>query len=1570
MSGQRSDRRKRLYANPSRMEQELANKQTTKRPNSLGGMRYVQVYTETYSTSLTQKALFSGNVKSSPLKKGLPRLYVGRPRRWRPRHTSSTRAFPREGRTISNLNSPVRFRKSLLKLVMPILLMSLAILGVFPNALDRSSRVPQTTASSRAPEQEFANALSTLKGGSGPASAGALTCTNDGPLAASCSANTASPTASPVPGFNTAADPATWTNLNLTTPSPPPRQYSSMTYDAADGYVLLFGGAGLTGGVGDLRDTWKFSAGSWTQLFPSTSPQQRYAASMAYDAADGYVVLFSGGSDMNSATCFGTCGDTWQFKAGTWTQLSPATSPTPRAFASMSYDAADSYVILFGGSPYGAGPLNDTWEFKAGSWTQLSPSSAPSPRSYASMVYDVADGYVLLFGGDGVPGDTWQFRAGTWTQLSPSNAPSRRSLYSMAYDATDGYALLFSGSTSTSDTWQFKAGSWTQLAPSSSPPATSGSSMAYDTGDGYFVLFGGYEPTYITWEFKTGTWTTQLSTSSSPLQRQTSSIVYDATDGYVLLFGGYNGISLNDTWQFKTGTWTRLSTLSSPSPRYYSSMAYDAADGYVLLFGGANGTLLNDTWQFKAGSWTQLSPPTAPSPRYGASMAYDAADGYVLLFGGENGGVTSLLGDTWEFKAGSWTQLSPSSSPQIRAFGLMAFDAADGYALLFGGSYYSCNSLSCTSVPHDDTWEYKAGTWVQLFPSISPSARWLASMVYNAADGYVLLFGGYDGLSMLGDTWKLVPSSLILTTTRISCSSPVVLGVPTSCTATVKDTFTNPTPPTGIVNFTLVAGTGTFSSPKCTLSTSGSSASCQVVYTSKNSPDTGVTETLSASYSGDSSHGLSSSTFNLSVLPRTTTSSLSCLPGSVAVTGSTVCTVTVTDVSPGTIPNPLAGHGVTFSTNESGTFSSSSPVQNVCVLGGTDPIASCAVSYTPSAVGTGTHMISTGFSTHWHAASFSNFNITVTPAPPRTTTTSVFCDTPVVVNQGSMCTATVTDTSATGATTPTGDVVLKASGVSGTFTLCPLVAGSTAGVAICTSTFTPSTAGMGAITGAYHGDNSHSGSTSTAASVTVNLRTTSTRVSCDTPVIVNQGSPCTATTTDTSAASPSAPAGTVTLSTSFTGSFDSISCTLIAGAAASATCHATFTPFDTGTASISGTYTPTDTTHSGSSTVTSASVVVSPRTTSIIITCSSPVTVNTASVCNVTVKDTSTAGMTLTPSGVVGLSLGAGSTSTGTFGSPTCTLVLVDAASSSCVDDFTGSIAGSAIVSASYAGDTAYSGSQGSASVTVTPAAPSFDYTLSISPTSASVVAGSSVTAILTASLTSGTAQPVALTLSISPNPSICQSSSLPCGTITLAPTSISPTSTGVISALTISTTTVAPPGTYTITITGLPPGKSSSSAALTLTITAPSISTVSFGHEVSCSVRSNSTLSNVRFAGNTIHVEATGPHGAVGYANVTVPKSDVPHLDTLHIFIDNSRLSSSSVTITSNSTAYFIYFTFTFHSPVLIDIQLTAPENAATPNILGLDPTIFYALIGVLVVLVVAIAAFALRKRKSAIKP
>src|SRR4029077_8038026 len=127
---------------------------------------------------------------------------------------------------------------------------------------------------------------------------------------------------------------------------------------------------------------------------------------------------------------------------------------------------------------------------------------------------------------------------------------------------------------------------------------------------------------------------------TSPSARSDMGMVYDGSDGSVLLFGGdYKTANLGDTWVFTGDTWTQLNPSSSPSPRDLPAMVYDAADGYVLLFGGqdvTNGNVLGDTWKFSNGQLTQLSPTTSPLARSDASIAYDAADGYVVLFGGES----------------------------------------------------------------------------------------------------------------------------------------------------------------------------------------------------------------------------------------------------------------------------------------------------------------------------------------------------------------------------------------------------------------------------------------------------------------------------------------------------------------------------------------------------------------------------------------------------------------------------------------------------------------------------------------------------------------------------------------------------------------------------------------------------------------------------------------------------------------------------------------------------------------------------------------------------------------------
>jgi hypothetical protein len=65
-----------------------------------------------------------------------------------------------------------------------------------------------------------------------------------------------------------------------------------MTYDAATGNIVLFGGANPRGDP--LGGTWVWDGSTWTEQSPATSPPARIDAAMAYDGATGNVVLFGG----------------------------------------------------------------------------------------------------------------------------------------------------------------------------------------------------------------------------------------------------------------------------------------------------------------------------------------------------------------------------------------------------------------------------------------------------------------------------------------------------------------------------------------------------------------------------------------------------------------------------------------------------------------------------------------------------------------------------------------------------------------------------------------------------------------------------------------------------------------------------------------------------------------------------------------------------------------------------------------------------------------------------------------------------------------------------------------------------------------------------------------------------------------------------------------------------------------------------------------------------------------------------------------------------------------------------
>src|SRR5437660_9983239 len=97
--------------------------------------------------------------------------------------------------------------------------------------------------------------------------------------------------------------------------------------------------------------------------------------------------------------------------------------------------------------------------------------------------------------------------------------------------------------------------------------------------------------------------------------------------------------------------WTLQGPLTPPSYRTFAAMAYDSAHAQMVLFGGwglYGETVLGDTWTWSGGQWTQRTPATAPSPRYGAAMAYDEPRQRIVLFGGFDG--TKHFADTW-----AWT---------------------------------------------------------------------------------------------------------------------------------------------------------------------------------------------------------------------------------------------------------------------------------------------------------------------------------------------------------------------------------------------------------------------------------------------------------------------------------------------------------------------------------------------------------------------------------------------------------------------------------------------------------------------------------------------------------------------------------------------------------------------------------------------------------------------------------------------------------------------------------------------------------------------------------------------------
>jgi hypothetical protein len=579
----------------------------------------------------------------------------------------------------------------------------------------------------------------------------------------------------------------------------PPAEYAlSAVYDARDQYTVLFGGCASSC---PNETTWSYvpySASTrlqpWEPILPTAGeilPAARQGANLIYTPLGGGVVLLFGGEARNGVLL----NDLWQFSAGVWTQLNVVgPTPSPRQLASMAYDGADGDVVLFGGQ--GASQLyGDTWTLNylpfasSWSWNEVVSKNAPMARYDSSSAFDPLLGRLVLFGGCGATcplGDTWEFTLGTWTRCVTDSclkaAPTSRQGASATFDRAAGGTILFGGCGAVTcpfgETWLFNGsgnGTWARVAlVGATPQPRYHSTLAFDEGGGYSLLLGGVGAGGVIlggagWAFQGGGWFPTAAPSGPPPSQSFQgrfgvSLVYDSHLRAVVLFGGCvaaaSGGSCSvlhtprDTWLFSNDTWKLLCTGCGPSPRWDAQMAYDPSMNGSVLFGGcpmissAQGscfTPLNDTWLFNR-TWIQLRPGPSPPARGDAAVALDPRLGSggctmtgacypgVFIFGGWGGNRS--LNDTWVFSQLGWVQVPSTCAvcPPLLTGSSLAFNENDGLMEMYGG--YGPAGVSNT------LWVlFTPGPgWIQL--STGPIALFDASVTYDPNMRGLVIFGG------------------------------------------------------------------------------------------------------------------------------------------------------------------------------------------------------------------------------------------------------------------------------------------------------------------------------------------------------------------------------------------------------------------------------------------------------------------------------------------------------------------------------------------------------------------------------------------------------------------------------------------------------------------------------------------------------------------------------------------------------------------------------------------------------------------------------------------------------------
>jgi hypothetical protein len=502
-----------------------------------------------------------------------------------------------------------------------------------------------------------------------------------------------------------------WSQI-ATANAPAARVLPSGAYDSQRDRVVLFGGSIFSADGKTLTptyDTWEFDGTNWTQI-QQTGPTVNKPI-LTYDGTRNQMLMM--GMDANAKTLMYA----YDASAGSWTQLTPSTLPDCVNEAVMAYQSHNGIVVMFGGTCATSLITGDTWEWDGTNWTKVDTVNLPDRLSGSAMAYDSSRQQDLMYGGTLAFGNpraaTLTYKDQTWNQLQDSSSPSSRSLFVLNGDPNASLVWLYGGLDETetvTDFWQYSNGLWSQNTGLTGGPALCGTpTSALDTDRSRLVVVCSDSSTF---EFDGTTWTTASPTNKPP-PRRFSSMTYDPLLKKTVLFGGYDDINyLNQTWMWDGTTWTQQKN-NTPTGRQLAAIWFDPLMQKTVIYGGLGRASsldrlerYSDMWSFDGTGWTQMkSITTTPGQRYGSQFVLDPASKTLLLFGGIRLDINGLLqaqvyaNDMWQWdgQKQAWTELKPDNPPDGRENGRMAFDPSENTIILFAG--YNGHFLS-------DLWTY------------------------------------------------------------------------------------------------------------------------------------------------------------------------------------------------------------------------------------------------------------------------------------------------------------------------------------------------------------------------------------------------------------------------------------------------------------------------------------------------------------------------------------------------------------------------------------------------------------------------------------------------------------------------------------------------------------------------------------------------------------------------------------------------------------------------------------------------------------------------------------------------